>query len=70
MTNNLPRLIDGVPSAGSVALDEWRYYTFHNAYGSSRDLHVTLTSGTGNADLYVMLGKYMRLLSDCIAVEI
>jgi hypothetical protein len=56
MTNNLPHLVDGVPSAGSVAVGEWKYYTFRNAYGSSRDLHVTLTTGNGNADLYVMLG--------------
>ncbi len=55
-TNNMPHLVDGVPSAGSVAVHEWKYYTFRNAFGSSRDLHVTLTTGTGNADLYLVLG--------------
>jgi predicted secreted protein len=52
----MPRLIDGVPSSGAVALHGWVYYTFHNMFGTKRDMHVTLTSATGNADLYVTLG--------------
>ena len=57
-TSNLPKLVDGVPTAGSIAQGEWTYYSFQNTYGSSRDLHVGLTSATGNADLYVTLGKF------------
>jgi hypothetical protein len=46
-SSTLPKLGDGLPSAGSVGLSEWTYYTFHNAYGSGRDLHIDLTSATG-----------------------
>jgi hypothetical protein len=61
LTSSMPRLIDGVPSSGAVALHGWVYYTFHNTFGTKRDLHVTLTSATGNADLYVTLGTSRRL---------
>eukprot|EP00598_Pedospumella_elongata_P002386 CAMPEP_0184975878 /NCGR_PEP_ID=MMETSP1098-20130426/6959_1 /TAXON_ID=89044 /ORGANISM="Spumella elongata, Strain CCAP 955/1" /LENGTH=2755 /DNA_ID=CAMNT_0027498653 /DNA_START=79 /DNA_END=8346 /DNA_ORIENTATION=+ len=54
-SNNMPRLIDGVPSRGYAQLNKWTYYSFHNAYGSGRDLHVNLVSATGNADLYITL---------------
>lgn len=60
-TTGLPKLVDGVPTAGSVEVYAWAYYTFHNVYGGARDLHVALTSGTGNADLYVTLGKSCEL---------
>ena len=56
-SNNMPRLIDGVPSRGYAQLNKWTYYSFRNAYGSGRDLHVNLVSATGNADLYITLGK-------------
>lgn len=53
----MPRLVDGVPTTGAVAAHGWVYYTFHNMFGNRRDLHVSLVSGTGNADLYATLGR-------------
>ena len=55
-SSNLPKLVDGVPSAGAVAYQEWAYYSFSNIYGTTRDIHVNLVTATGNADLYVTLG--------------
>ena len=59
-SSNMPRLIDGVPATGYVMQSEWKFYTFHNSYGSARDFHLTLISATGNADLYITLGKFVR----------
>jgi len=59
-SSNMPRLVDGVPSAGYVGLSEWVFYTFHNSHGVGRDLHVNLVSATGNADLYITLGTRKR----------
>ena len=56
-SSNLPKLVDGVPSAGYVGAFEWVYYAFNNAYGGNRDVHVSLASTVGNADLYITLGE-------------
>lgn len=58
-SSNLPKLVDGLPTTGAVAYLEWVYYSFNNVYGSTRDLHVNLVTATGNADLYVTLGKLL-----------
>lgn len=50
-------LQDGVPMAGSVSLGDWNYYSFLNRYGSDRDFRAVLSSITGNADIFITLGK-------------
>lgn len=66
LTGGMPRLVDGVPIAGAVEAHGWAYYTFHNMFGNKRDLHVSLVSGTGNADLYATLGTLTTAVYDLL----
>jgi hypothetical protein len=47
-------LRDGIPSSGQVAFLEWDRYQFP-LHGLSREVTISLTSVTGNANLYVTL---------------
>lgn len=61
-SSNIPKLNDGIPSIGYINAYDWVYYSFHNIYAVSRDIHISLVSQTGNADVYVTLDGSMPSL--------
>jgi hypothetical protein len=54
-TTNVPVLIDGMPINDRVGTLQWNYYNYFDVYGSSRDIKITLTTTSGDADLFVTL---------------
>lgn len=55
LESNIPRLLDGIPSVGHVDIWYWSYFTFTDPFGTAKDIYISVTSLSGNSDLYISL---------------
>ena len=58
LEDTMQQLVDGQPISGSVRTMNWAYYSFYLMSSAPRDFQVNLLSITGNADMYITMGKY------------
>ena len=58
------RLVEGSAISDHVEAGSWNYYSFLNVYRLERSLKITMSSSTGDADVYISLSGELPTVND------